>query len=211
MRIASPPCRPYGEPWVRSKQAALLYLSITCPRDLRRDEPLLNRWPFYVWGYMRVYEGILGYMRVYEGVTHFPVAKTFNTTNTYSDQRYASRKLSLTDCLRIASSVSSFFSGVRIYHGLVRSWYYVGCKWYGAGIPQLVSTVPLRTCTAVHVYIIRIIALSFSLLTTGYFTGVHSNQDHIWLVKIGDYIGFYVDRRSWLLWSPVNRFQGNGY
>ena len=27
-------------------------------------------------------------------------------------------------------------------------------------------------------------------------TGVHSNQDHIWLVKIGDYIGFYVDRRS---------------
>ena len=27
-------------------------------------------------------------------------------------------------------------------------------------------------------------------------TGVHSNQDHIWLVKIGYYIGFYVDRRS---------------
>ena len=27
-------------------------------------------------------------------------------------------------------------------------------------------------------------------------TGVHSNQDHIWLVKIGEYIGFYVDRRS---------------
>ena len=27
-------------------------------------------------------------------------------------------------------------------------------------------------------------------------TAVHSNQDHIWLAKIGDYIGFYVDRRS---------------
>ena len=39
--------------------------------------------------------------------------------------------------------------------------------------------------------------------TVALFTGVHSNQDHIWLVKIGDYIGFYVDRRSWLLWSPV--------
>ena len=30
----------------------------------------------------------------------------------------------------------------------------------------------------------------------GIITGVHSNQDHIWLVKIGDYICFYVDRRS---------------
>ena len=35
-------------------------------------------------------------------------------------------------------------------------------------------------------------------------TGVHSNQDEIWLVKIGEYIGFYVYRRSSLLWSPVN-------
>ena len=42
-------------------------------------------------------------------------------------------------------------------------------------------------------------------ITTWYIsiTAVHSNQDHIWLAKIGDYIGFYVDRRSWLLWSPV--------
>ena len=37
-------------------------------------------------------------------------------------------------------------------------------------------------------------------------TGVHSNQDQIWLVRMGEYIGFYVDRRSWLLWSPVNRW-----
>ena len=36
-------------------------------------------------------------------------------------------------------------------------------------------------------------------------TGVHSNQDQIWLVKRGEYIGFYVYRRSWLLWSPINR------
>ena len=27
-------------------------------------------------------------------------------------------------------------------------------------------------------------------------TGVHTNQDQIWLVKIGKYMGFYVDRRS---------------
>ena len=27
-------------------------------------------------------------------------------------------------------------------------------------------------------------------------TGVHSNQDQIWLVRMGEYIGFYVDRRS---------------
>ena len=27
-------------------------------------------------------------------------------------------------------------------------------------------------------------------------TGVHSNQDQIWLVKIGECIGFYVYRRS---------------
>ena len=26
--------------------------------------------------------------------------------------------------------------------------------------------------------------------------GVHSNQDQIWLVRMGEYIGFYVDRRS---------------
>ena len=40
--------------------------------------------------------------------------------------------------------------------------------------------------------------LFFSMKVGGgvIFTGVHSNQDHIWLVKIGDYIGFYVDRRS---------------
>ena len=36
-------------------------------------------------------------------------------------------------------------------------------------------------------------------------TGVHSNQDHIWPVKIVDYIRFDVDRRSWLLWSPVTK------
>ena len=34
-------------------------------------------------------------------------------------------------------------------------------------------------------------------------TGGHSNQDQIWLVKKGEYIGFYADRRSWLLCSPV--------
>ena len=28
------------------------------------------------------------------------------------------------------------------------------------------------------------------------FTGVNINQDQIWLVKIGEHIGFYVDRRS---------------
>ena len=38
----------------------------------------------------------------------------------------------------------------------------------------------------------------------GIITGVHSDQDQIWLVKIGEYIGFYVYRRSRLLWSPVN-------
>ena len=27
-------------------------------------------------------------------------------------------------------------------------------------------------------------------------TGVHTNQDQIWLVKIGKYMGFYVDHRS---------------
>ena len=37
-------------------------------------------------------------------------------------------------------------------------------------------------------------------------TGVHSNQDQIPLVKIRKYIGFYVDRKSWLLWSPVIQF-----
>ena len=31
---------------------------------------------------------------------------------------------------------------------------------------------------------------------TSSITGVHSNQDQIWLVKIGEYIGFYVYRRS---------------
>ena len=30
-----------------------------------------------------------------------------------------------------------------------------------------------------------------------------SNQDQILLVKIREYIDFYVDRRSGLLWSPV--------
>ena len=34
--------------------------------------------------------------------------------------------------------------------------------------------------------------------------GVHSNEDQIWAVKVGEYVGFYVDRRSWLIWSPVN-------
>ena len=39
-----------------------------------------------------------------------------------------------------------------------------------------------------------------SFITT---TGVHTNQDQVWLVKIGKYMGFYVNRRSWLLWSLV--------
>ena len=26
--------------------------------------------------------------------------------------------------------------------------------------------------------------------------GVHSNEDQIWAVKVGEYVGFYVDRRS---------------
>ena len=35
--------------------------------------------------------------------------------------------------------------------------------------------------------------------------GDHSKYDHILLVKIGNYLGFCVYRRSWyLLWSPVN-------
>ena len=47
----------------------------------------------------------------------------------------------------------------------------------------------------------RGVALSGGVIEVGFgrcttITGVHSNQDHIWLVKIGDYIGFYVDRRS---------------
>ena len=45
---------------------------------------------------------------------------------------------------------------------------------------------------------IRVLSRTFSRKNLDYyvFTGVHSNQDRIWLVKIGDYIGFYVDRRS---------------
>ena len=35
-------------------------------------------------------------------------------------------------------------------------------------------------------------------------TGVHSNQDLIWWVKIGVHMGFWVHRGSWLLWPPVN-------
>ena len=34
------------------------------------------------------------------------------------------------------------------------------------------------------------------LLVTINITGVHNNQDQMWLVKIGKYIGFYVDLRS---------------
>ena len=37
------------------------------------------------------------------------------------------------------------------------------------------------------------------------FTGVRSNQDLIWCVKIGVYVGFNVYGGSWLLWLPVNR------
>ena len=42
----------------------------------------------------------------------------------------------------------------------------------------------------------REIEVTFSLCVLTLFTGVHNNQDQIWLVKIEEYIGFYVDRRS---------------
>ena len=41
-----------------------------------------------------------------------------------------------------------------------------------------------------------VMLLVFSICCLMSITGVHSNQDHIWLVKIGYYKGFYVDRRS---------------
>ena len=40
------------------------------------------------------------------------------------------------------------------------------------------------------------------VLSTHSNTGVHSNQDLIWCVKIVLYMGFWVDRGSWLLWPP---------
>ena len=36
------------------------------------------------------------------------------------------------------------------------------------------------------------------------FTGVHVNQDLIWCVTMGVYMGFWVHGGSWLIWSPVN-------
>ena len=44
-----------------------------------------------------------------------------------------------------------------------------------------------------------ILVLDFSMymiLVLDRITGVHSNQDQILLVKIREYLGFYIDRRS---------------
>ena len=38
-----------------------------------------------------------------------------------------------------------------------------------------------------------------------YFTGVHINQDLIWCVKMGVYMGFWVHGGSWLIWFPVKK------
>ena len=63
-----------------------------------------------------------------------------------------------------------------------------------------IGLVPFGGISCVDFYLLISIV---QMLTNPHNTGVHSNQDHIWLVKIGYYIGFYVDRRSRLLWSPV--------
>ena len=73
------------------------------------------------------------------------------------------------------------------------------------------SSPPLPTTVrALHFYREKISALSFvvdsrRIVLTHAITGVHNNQDQIWSEKLEWYIGFYVDHRSWLLWSPVNR------
>ena len=49
---------------------------------------------------------------------------------------------------------------------------------------------------------------NFGKIASTLFTGVHNNQDLIWCVKMGVYVGFWVHRGSWLLWLPVNTSDG---
>ena len=73
----------------------------------------------------------------------------------------------------------------------------INYNYYTATTTTITTTATTTTTTTTTT------STTATTTTTTTITAVHSNQDHIWLAKIGDYIGFYVDRRSWLLWSPV--------
>ena len=48
-----------------------------------------------------------------------------------------------------------------------------------------------------------VFSYSSKIISSSTITGGHSKQDHIWLVKIGKYVGFCMYRRSYLIWSPA--------
>ena len=72
----------------------------------------------------------------------------------------------------------------------MRTWWF-----YGPAVIDIISRDFTRS-TAVW-------AMPYAIPDT--ITGVHSNQDQIWLLKIWEYIRFYFHIRSWLLWSSVIR------